>query len=88
MSPPFPPAADLSISPKPRIDPSVLDSEAADVAHDIAIEARGDQLALQVGRLCRYFDRRGMPGLDCPPPTPGESAAQAAHRRAVSGSAP
>lgn len=67
LSTTFPPAADLSVSPKPRIDPSVLDSEVADVAHDIAIEARGDALALQVGRLCRYFDRQGMPGLDCPP---------------------
>lgn len=65
---PFPPAADLSVSPKPRTDPAVLDSEEADVALSIALEARGDALALQVSRLCRFFDRQGMPGLDCPPP--------------------
>lgn len=64
----FPPSADLRVPPKPQLAPEAVTSEAALDAHDIAIETRGDGLAAQVGRLCRFFDELGMPDLDCPPP--------------------
>ena len=67
-TPAFPPSADLAVEPKPVLAPEAIFSEAALDAHDIAIEARGDRLAAQVGRLCRFFDTMGMKGLDCPPP--------------------
>ncbi|WBT04788.1 hypothetical protein PFY01_08955 [Brevundimonas vesicularis] len=64
----YPSPADLAIEPKPVLEPEAIYSEAALDAYDIAIEARGDRLAAQVGRLCRFFDMMGMRGLDCPPP--------------------
>ena len=67
-TPAFPPSADLAVEPKPVLAPEAIFSEAALDAHDIAIEARGDRLAAQVSRLCRFFDTMGMRGLDCPPP--------------------
>ena len=67
-TPAFPPNADLAVEPKPVLAPEAIYSEAALDAYDIAIEARGDRLAAQVGRLCRFFDTMGMRGLDCPPP--------------------
>lgn len=67
-TPVFPPSADLQVEPKPVLAPEAIYSEAALDAYDIAIEARGDRLAAQVGRLCRFFDTMGMRGLDCPPP--------------------
>ena len=71
-TPAFPPSADLAVEPKPVLAPEAIFSEAALDAHDIAIEARGDRLAAQVARLCRFFDTMGMRGLDCPPtPRPG-----------------
>ncbi len=65
----FPPSVDLIVEPKPVLAPDAIYSEAALDAYDIAIEARGDRLAAQVGRLCRFFDAMGMKGLECPPPT-------------------
>lgn len=67
-TPAFPPSADLAVEPKPVLAPEAIFSEAALDAHDIAIEARGDRLAAQVARLCRFFDTMGMKGLNCPPP--------------------
>lgn len=64
----FPPSADLVVEPKPKLRPEDVKSEAALDRHDIAIEARGDRLAAQVARLCRFFDGMGMKGLDCPAP--------------------
>lgn len=66
-TPIFPPAADLAVEVKPRLDPAAVDSEAALDAHDIALEAWGERGWAAVGRLCRYFERQGMPALDCPP---------------------
>lgn len=66
----YPSPADLQVEPKPVLAPEAIYSEAALDAYDIAIEARGDRLAAQVGRLCRFFDTMGMRGLDCPPPPP------------------
>ncbi|WP_312599613.1 hypothetical protein [Brevundimonas sp.] len=67
-TPAFPPSADLAVEPKPVLAPEAIYSEAALDAYDIAIEARGDRLAAQVGRLCRFFDTMGMERLRCPPP--------------------
>lgn len=64
----YPSPADLAVEPKPVLAPEAIYSEVALDAYDIAIEARGDRLAAQVGRLCRFFDTMGMRGLDCPPP--------------------
>ncbi len=64
----FPPIADLIVEPKPVLAPDAIYSEVALDAYDIAIEARGDRLAAQVARLCRFFDTMGMNGLECPPP--------------------
>ena len=68
QSPFYPDPADLVIEPKPVLPPEAVDSEVLGIAHDIAIEARGDRLAAQLGRLCRFFGDMGMRGLDCPPP--------------------
>lgn len=64
----YPPAADLAVEAKPRLDPAALDSEAALDAHDIALETWGERGWAAVARLCRYFNGRGMKGLSCPPP--------------------
>lgn len=66
MTPIFPPAADLQVEPKPRLDPSALDSEAALDAYDIALEVHGDRGWAAVARLCRFFKGQGM-RIDCPP---------------------
>lgn len=64
----FPDPVDLAVEPKPVLPAEAVESEALGIAHDIAIEGRGDRLAAQVGRLCRFFDEMGMEGLDCPAP--------------------
>ena len=64
----YPPSADLAVEPKPLLSPEDVMSEAALDRHDIAIEARGDRLAAQVGRMCRFWRDLGMKGLDCPAP--------------------
>lgn len=64
----FPPVADLAVEPKPLLDPAALESEAALDRYEIELELHGDRGWQQVGRLCRYFEERSMPGLSCPPP--------------------
>ena len=64
----YPPSADLAVEPKPLLSPEDVMSEAALDRHDIAIEVRGDRLAAQVGRMCRFWRDLGMKGLDCPAP--------------------
>lgn len=56
----FPPAADLKVEPKPPLDPSALDSEAALDAHDIALEAWGEAGWAAVTRICRWAQANGM----------------------------
>lgn len=68
QSPYFPDPVDLVVEPKPVLPADAVESEVLGIAHDIAIEGRGDRLAAQVGRLCRFFDEMGMKGLDCPAP--------------------
>lgn len=63
-----PPAEDLAVMPKPLLDPTALQSEAAGDRYDIAIEAWGEHGWAQVARLCRFHREVGMKGLDCPPP--------------------
>lgn len=64
----YPPAADLQVEPKPVLSSDAVTDDSVGIAHDIAIEARGDRLAAQVGRMCRFWQEMGMKGLDCPPP--------------------
>lgn len=60
IRPLFPPAADLKVEAKPRLDPSALDSEAALDAHDIALEAWGEAGWAAVARICRWAKANGM----------------------------
>jgi len=64
----YPPAADLQVSPKPRLSAEALSSSEALNRHNIAIEMWGEGLARQVGRLCRWAEAGGMPDINCPPP--------------------
>lgn len=66
----YPPAEDLRVEPKPVPPDEVLTSRIAGEKHDNAVEAWGEAGWATVGRLCRHFDRMGMPGLDCPAPEP------------------
>lgn len=62
----FPPATDLIVQPKPVPPDEVLTSRIAGEQYDNAVEAYGEAGWSQVARLCRFFERQGMPGLDCP----------------------
>ena len=64
----FPPATDLIVQPKPVPTDDVLTSRIAGEQYDNAVEAWGEEGWARVSRLCRFFDRMGMRGLDCPPP--------------------
>lgn len=66
-TPIFPPAADLAVEAKPRLDPAAVDSEAGLDAHDIALEAWGERGWAAVARLCRYFEAQGTRSLGCSP---------------------
>lgn len=68
----FPPAQDLAVEPKPVPPVEVLTSRVAGEKYDNALEAHGERGWAAVARLCRHFDRMGMPGLDCPQPEQGE----------------
>lgn len=65
---PFLPAADLTAPAKPLL--SVEDVASGDAAvldrHNSAIEAWGDGLAAQIGRLCRAAVRLELARADCP----------------------
>ena len=65
IRPLFPPAADLKVAEKPRLDPAALDSEAALDAHDIALEAWGEAGWAAVARICRWARANGM-AVGCP----------------------
>lgn len=68
MKPTFPSAADLVVEEKPPISIDTLTSSVASARHNSAIETQRDTFAGRLTRLCRYFDEKGMPGLDCPKP--------------------
>ena len=67
IPPAFPPAVDLRAPEKPRPTPAIVESEQAALAYDNAIEAWGDAMALQIGRLCRWAKAMGQEDLGCPP---------------------
>ncbi|WP_449253504.1 hypothetical protein [Brevundimonas naejangsanensis] len=71
-----PPSADLAVEAKPVMPAEAVRSEAAGIAHDIAIEGWGERGWATVGRLCRWMADSGLKGLNCPPspelpPKPG-----------------
>ena len=70
----YPPVADLIVPAKPTLTAAALQSDKAANDYDAAVEAWGDGLALQVGRLCRWAVANGMRTIDCPagpsPPRP------------------
>lgn len=68
VTPIYPPSADLEVEAKPIMPPEAVRSEAAGIAHDIAIEGWGERGWGAVGRLCRWAADNGMKGLSCPPP--------------------
>lgn len=67
ISPLYPPASDLKVQPKPKLDPAALESEAALDAHDIALETWGEAGWQTVARICRWSAANGMK-IDCPKP--------------------
>jgi len=64
----YPPAKDLAavteLKPKPLA--AILTDPAADARYNSAVEAWGDRLYAAGARLCRFAERTGMKGLDCP----------------------
>ena len=66
IRPLFPPSADLQVEPKPVPPADIVTSAQAAAQYDIALEAHGDRVWLQVARLCRWFREQGMPGIVCP----------------------
>lgn len=67
IQPLYPPASDLAVQGKPRLDPAALDSEAALDRHDIALEAWGEAGWQAVGRICRWAKANGM-AIECSAP--------------------
>ncbi len=63
------PTADLVVPPKPVLTvEAVASGESADLdRHNSAIEAWGDSMAKQIGRLCRAAAHVGLPHPECPP---------------------
>lgn len=57
----FPPNADVKVQPKPQLSPDAVDSEAALIAHDIALETWGEEGWAAVGRICRWGVANGAP---------------------------
>lgn len=62
----YPPPADLAVPSKPQLAPEALGSAVALAEHNSRIEAWGDGLALQIGRLCRWAEDMGAKGVRCP----------------------
>ena len=62
----FPPAADLKRSAKPVLEDTCLESDKCLAEHDVKIEGQRDELYDAVGRLCVFFQDKGMK-VDCTP---------------------
>lgn len=62
----FPLAADLAVPPKPRPTVETLTSAQASAQYNSDVEAWGDAMAAQIGRLCRWAKGSGAPVLSCP----------------------
>lgn len=51
---------------KPQPTDAIATDPLAEAHYNAAVESWGDRLWSAGGRLCRYFARAGMKGLDCP----------------------
>ncbi|TDW65333.1 hypothetical protein EDF57_103517 [Novosphingobium sp. PhB55] len=69
--PAFPRAADVAAltAPRPKIPPAALDpgNPTAAANYQSADRAWGKSISDSGSRVCRYFERVGMPGVKCPP---------------------
>lgn len=63
----YPAVADINAvtEKKPLPPATILTDPAANDRYNSALEAYGDRLHAAGLRLCRYFQRTGMKGLDC-----------------------
>lgn len=52
---------------KPQPSDAIATDPDADAHYNAALEGWGDRISSAGARLCRFFDRTGMKGLDCPP---------------------
>lgn len=66
------PTADLVVPLKPRLTiEAVASGDAAALdRHNSAVEAWGDGMARQIGRLCHAAADVGLPHPECPAPAP------------------
>lgn len=73
--PAFPRAADVAVitAPRPKIPPAALDPENPTAAanYQSADRAWGNAVSDSGGRICRYLEGMGMPGIECPEPPAG-----------------
>ena len=69
--PAFPRVGDVEAitAPRPKIPPAALDpnNPTAAANYQSADRAWGKSVSDAGGRICRYLERIGMPGLVCPP---------------------
>lgn len=63
----FPPLADLRAvtEAKPIPTDAIASDPVAEAEYNAAVEGWGDRLHSAGLRLCRFYQRTGMPGLDC-----------------------
>lgn len=58
---------------KPVPSAAIVTDPVAEAHYNAQVESWGDRLRAAGGRLCRFFDKTGMAGLDfCPAPLGGE----------------
>lgn len=64
----FPPPADLQAATeaKPVPGDEIATDAEAEAHYNAAVEGWGDRISSAGARLCRFFQRRKMPGLMCP----------------------
>lgn len=64
----YPPHQDLAAvtEAKPTPGADILTDPAAGDRYDSAIEGWGDRVRAAGMRLCRFYERTGMPGVACP----------------------
>lgn len=64
----YPPRADIAAATeaKPRPGVDILTDPSANDRYNSDIEAWGERVRAAGMRLCRFFERTGMPGIACP----------------------
>lgn len=64
----YPPLADLQAmtEAKPLPTDAIATDPVAEAHYNAELESWGDRLHAAGARLCRFFERTDMPGLDCP----------------------